>query len=238
MEGMRKGFRQLIVLLLLVAFTAIYLNGTRIFAPPEQNSAYLTNLRYEGAGNEWNKSLFGEQARWASMENYIRLQTEYDSKRAYGLLNDADEARYHGEFRGLAMNALRDWQGYHTGKLREAVGKNLDLVPSWYAIRNSKSAPVVIAGILAAAYTGRMLQYRLSDKMSLESQTILRSARFESQYIGWTNSLLGASVGSTYDNTSHGVAMSVTKAVSNGVSVNYARQIDSDAVTMVYSTGF
>jgi hypothetical protein len=235
---MLKGFRQFIVLLLLVAFTGIYLNGTRIFSPPDGNSSYLTNLRYDGASNEWNKSLFGEQGRWASMENYIRLRNEYESKRAYGLLNDADEARYNGQFRDLARNALRDWRSYQTSTMRERLGKNLDLIPNWYEIRTSKSAPVMIIGILAAAYTGRTLQYRLSDRLAVESRTILNSAKFESQYIGWSSSLVGASLGSTYDGASRSIAMSVSKDVGKGVSVNYARQLATDAVTMVYSTGF
>ncbi len=235
---MLKGFRQIIVLLLLVAFTGIYLNGTRIFTPPDGNSAYLANLRYDGASSEWNKSLFGEQGHWASMENYIRLRNEYESKRAYGLLSDSDEARYNGQFRNLARNALRDWRSYQTSTMRERLGKNLDLIPNWYEIRTSKSTPVMIIGILAAAYTGRTLTYHLSDKLAVESRTILNSARFESQYLGWSNSLIGASLGSTYDGASRSIAMSVSKDVGAGVSVNYARQLDTDAVTMVYSTGF
>lgn len=235
---MRKGFRQLIVLLLLVAFTAIYLNGTRIFSPSEPGSAYLSNLRYEGTGNEWNKSLFGEHGRWASMENYIRLQNEYDSRKAYGLLNDSEQARFNGAFRNLARNALRDWQGYQVGTARGKVLKNLDEIPTWYAIRTSKSPPMVVAGILAAAYTGRTLHYRLSAEMAVESRTILSSSHFESQYFGWSNALIGATLGSTFDSATRSVAMSVRKDVAGGVAVVYDRGADNDAIAMVYSTGF
>jgi len=237
MERMRKGFRQILVLLLLVAMTCIYFNGTRIFAPSDQNS-YLSNLRYEGAGNEWNQSLFGEHGRWASMENYLRVANEYETRRAYGLLNDAEEARYNREFSQLARNALNDWQGYQVGTARGKAGDELGEIPAWRAIRDSKSPPMVVAGILAAAYTGRTLRYRLGTDSTVESRTILNSSRFESQYLGWSNALLGASVGSTYDNPSRGLAMSVRKDVAAGVSVSYDRLPNSDSVGMVYSTGF
>ncbi len=235
---MLKGFRQIIVLLLLVAFTAIYLNGTRIFSPDDPNSPYLSNLRYEGTGNELNKTLFGESARWASMENYIRLQNEYDTRRAYGLLNDTDEARYNSAFRDLARNAVRNWGGYHAAILRDKIGKNLDGVPSWYAIRTSKSPPILVAGILAAAYSGRTLQYHLTAENSVESRTLVHTAHFDSQYVGWSNSLIGGGVGSTYDGASRGLAMSVHKDVAAGISVTYDHGIDNDAIGMVYSTGF
>lgn len=237
---MRKGLRQSIVLLVLLVVTAIYLNGTRLFLMDGLNSSYFSNLRYEGAGNEWNRSLFGEQARWASMENYIRISREYEEQRNYGLLNNADEARYHAQFRALARNALSDWENYHMNTMRGKAEKAADTVPTWYAIRHSKSPPLVVAGILAAAYTGRTLRYRLSGTDStIESRTvILQSSHFESQYFGWSNSLLGASVGSTYEGPTRGLAMNVRKEVASGVSVSYDRQIDSDAVGMVYSTGF
>lgn len=234
---MRKGFRQFLVLILLVAVTAIYLNGTRIFTPTDQN-AYLSNLRYEGAGNEWNQSLFGDHGRWASMENYLRVANEYETRRAFGLLNDADEARYHREFSQLARNALGDWQGYHIGAARGKVARELGEIPTWQSIRDSKSPPLVVAGILAAAYVGRTLRYRLGTDSTVESRTILQSARFESQYVGWSNALLGASVGSTYDGARRGLAMTVRKDVAAGVSVTYDRQSDSDSVGMVYSAGF
>jgi hypothetical protein len=237
MEGMRKSFRQLIVLVLLVAVTSIYLNGTRIFAPSNQNS-YLMNLRYEGAGNEWSQSLFGDRARWASMENYLRVANEYETRRAYGLLNDADEARYHQEFSRLARNALNDWQGYHRGAIRGKVSKELGEIPEWKTILQSKSPPIIVAGILAAAYTGRTLRYRLGDASSVETRTILNSARFESQYVGWSNSLIGATVGSTYEGPSRGLAMSVRKDVAAGVSVSYDRTATAGQVGVGYSTGF
>lgn len=236
---MRKGFRQIIVLVVLFAFTAIYLNGTRLFLPNELNSSYFSNLRYEGAGNEWNRSLFGEQSRWASMENYLRVAREYDERKNYGLLNDADEARYHKQFRELARNALNDWQGYQMGAARGKLAKELDTIPTWYAIRTSKSPPLMVAGVLAAAYTGRTLRYRLGSDSTIESRTILQSSHFESQYVGWSNSLLGASVGSTYDSTAGGgFGMSISKSVTSGVSVSYDRRPSSDAVGMVYSAGF
>ena len=237
--GMRKGFRQGLVLILLVAVTSIYLNGTRIFTPSDENASYLGNLRYEGTRNDWNQSLFGEQARWASMENYIRLTNEYDSRRAYGLLNDVDEARYHQEFRQLARSALSDLQHYQEGTARGKVLRQLDNVPSWYAIRTSKSPPLVIAGLLAAAYSGQMLRYRLGNSSAMEARTLMQSTRFESQYFGWSNTLLGVSLGSTYDGATRGLAMSARKDLIGGVSVSYDRQTDnSDAIGMSYSTGF
>lgn len=234
---MRKGFRQILVLILLVAVTSIYLNGTRIFAPSDQNH-YLSNLRYEGAGNEWNQSLFGDHGRWASMENYLRIANEYETRRAYGLLNDADEARYHRKFSQLARNALNDWQGYHMNSARGKIARELNEIPTWQSIRDSKSPPLVVAGILAAAYTGRTLRYRLGTDSTVESRTILQSARFESQYVGWSSALLGMSAGSTYGGASRGLAMSVRKVVASGVSVTYDHQTDSDSVGMVYSAGF
>jgi hypothetical protein len=235
---MRKGFRQILGLVLLFAFTAIYLNGTRIFGPSSSENTYLSNLRYEGAGNEWAHSLFGEHGRWASMENYIRLAHEYDEQRAYGLLNHADEARYHRAFRQLARSALNDWSGHEIGRMRGALLTEMDEIPTWYAIRTSKSPPMVVAGILAAAYTGRTLKYRLSPTVAVESRTILNSAHFESQYFGWSSALLGTSVGSTYDGASRGLAMSVRQDVASGVGVVYDHQMDNDAIGMVYSTGF
>lgn len=235
---MHKAFRQLLVLLLLIAITSIYLNGTRLFTPSDPNGSYLSNFRYEGVGNEWNRSLFGESARWANMENYLRVADEYDRRRAYGLLSDADDTRYHEEFRRMARTALRDWGGYHAGRARGKVAAELDEIPSWYAIRTSKSPPLVVAGILAAAYSGRMLRYRLDSDSAFEARTILNSAHFESQYLGWSSGLLGASVGSTYEGASRGLAMSIRKDVAAGVSVSYDRRIDDNAVGMVYSTGF
>ncbi|MBS1961729.1 MAG: hypothetical protein JST04_05905 [Bdellovibrionales bacterium] len=232
-----KFLRQLLCLILLVAFTTIYLNGTRIFAPVDGNS-YLSNLRYEGAGNEWNRSLFGDQARWASMENYLRIANEYEMKQNYGLLSEGDEARYYQEFRQMARNALKDWKHYHYGAARDKVAQELDAIPSWYEIRRSKSPPMVVAGILAAAYSGRTLHYRLGDDLSVESRTILHSSHFESQYMGWNSALMGASLGTTYDHVNRVIAMSVAKDVGGGVGVVYNHQTGDDSLGMVYSAGF
>jgi hypothetical protein len=235
---MQKGFRQIFVLLLLVAVTSIYLNGTRIFSPEDQNSSYLTNLRYEGASNEWNHSMFGEQAHWANMDRYMALTTEYDSKRAYGLLSQNDQANYDQAFSQMAHSALREWSGYQTRVFRNRVADEMNDIPTWYAIAHSKSPPLVVAGVLAAAYSGKLLKVKVGRDMALETKTVMNSARFESQYFGWTDNFVGASVGSTYDNASRGLAMTVRKDVISGISVSYDHQLANDAIGMVYSTGF
>ena len=235
---MRVGFRQLIVLAVLVAFTGIYLNGTRIFSSDSGNGTYLSNLRYEGTGGDWNRSLFGEGRIWSSMENFIALSNDYDMRRAYGLLDNADEARYYAAFRNLARSAVNDWRGYQMAGFRARFAKQADLIPGWAAIRDSHSASVIVAGILAAAYTGRTLRYRLGKDFSLESRSAFHGGHLESHYLGWASETSGTSMGSSYDGATRGLAMSVRQDVASGVGVVYDHQTDNDAIGMVYSTAF
>jgi hypothetical protein len=232
---MRKGLRQLVVLGSMVAITSIYMNGTRLLSPTDLNSTYLTNLRYEGAGSAWNQGLFGENGRWASMENYIRTVREYDYRKNYGLLNQHDERRYHETFQNLARSALSEWESNRIGAARNALQEQADLIPTWYEIRTSKSPPIVIMGILAAAYSGHTLRYRLTENSTIESRSTMTSSHLDNQYFGWSNALLGASVGSTFDGIDLGV--SIRKEIVAGVTVNFEQAVDR-AIGMTYTAGF
>jgi hypothetical protein len=172
------------------------------------------------------------------MANFIALANDYDSRRAYGLLDSADEARYYSAFRNLAKSAVNDWRGYQMAGFRERFAKQAELIPGWNAIRNSRSAPVIVAGLLVAAYTGRTLRYRLGKDFALETRSAFHGGHLDHHYLGWASETSGTSMGSSYDGASRGIAMSVRQDVADGVGVVYDHQTDNDAIGMVYSTAF
>lgn len=234
---MRKSFRQISAVLLLLVVTSIYLNGTRVLGPTNTLSSYLSDLRYSGPEGVWNRALFGGRERWGSMEGYLRLTAEYDHRKNYGLMDGAGEAHYHREFSRMASNALREWQGYHAGAFRKELINEAKDVVEWEKLKKNRS-PAMVVGVVAAAYSGKMIRYRVSPRMALETRTMMQGSTLARAYLGWSSQALGASAGSTYDSENGGnVMLSVRKEIATGVSVNYDKAEDH-AVGVSYSAGF
>jgi hypothetical protein len=230
----RKGFRQFFSLFLLILVTSIYLNGTRIFTPGDENGSYLSNYRYS-AGNNWNRLIFGGGAHWGSMTGFIRLTQEADNRRNYGLMNRAWDEHYRRAFSRVAASAIEDLENYHINSVRGKLVNGVDKVLGIQELLATKSTTVAVAGILAAAYTGRTLRYRLGDDLAVESRTGMNSSEFKNQYVGWSSKYLRASIGSTYEGGA--MSVSVRKEVAAGVSVNYDKSADH-SVGVGYSVGF
>lgn len=234
---MRKTFRQFSALLFLLAVTSIYLNGTRIFGPTNSLSSYLSDLSYSGPEGAWNRALFGGRERWGSMEGYLRMTAEYDHRKNYGLMDGTGEAHYHREFSRMASSALREWRGFYVGAYRRDLVTEAKEAVDWEKLRRNRS-PAMVVGVVAAAYTGKMIRYRVSPRMALETRTMMHGSALANAYVGWSSTALAASAGGSYDAENGGnVALSVRKQITSGVTVNYDKDADH-SVGLSYSAGF
>jgi hypothetical protein len=230
---MRVRIHQLLALVLLVIVTAIYLNGTRILGPTE-NFKYLSDLGNREGPSAWNEYMYGKPGSWGSMSAYEALDREYERERNYGLLDHETEAAYRRKFQALAQNALKSWQRYQADTLAKGLTRKLD---ERFEIKSffEGNSPLMALGIVAAAYTGRTMRYHLSDRSTIESRTLMEGSKLTSQYLGYSNRLLAASLGATYAE-GHG-SLVVSKAITPEVSVNYQNSGDH-AVGVTYSRGF
>lgn len=231
--------RQLVIVAILTSVTSIYLNGTRVlnrFKTFDANESYLSNRGYFGTGNAWTGMLYGNQQRWGSMTSYLSLTHEYDMRRNYGLIDAYDEMSYRGRFSALAQSAVAGWQGYHLrayGKrLTQGIADELELE----SLKKSGS-PLLIAGVLAAAYTGRTLRYRLTEDVSMEARTDMHSTRFDGQYIGWKSQSLDATAGASYSAETGSPVLNVSKKITSDVSVNYDLG-QEHSIGVQYTRGF
>ncbi len=234
---MRRYLRQISAVALLVSVTAIYLNGTKIGMRGRTVSSYLSDLRYSGTEGVWNRALFGGRERWGSMQAYLRLTAEYEYRKNYGLLDGNDEVHYHREFGRMASGALRELRGHHMGNYRRQALNEVKDAIGWEELRKNR-APAMVAGVVAAAYTGRMIRYRVSPRVAFESRTQMQGRSLAQAYLGWQDTKMGASAGSSYDSESGEVAVSVRKHLTSGVSMNYDLASDNNTVGLSYSAGF
>lgn len=225
--------RQLAALTGLLVFTTIYLNGTRVFAPPSANSTYLSNLNYS-AESGWQSAVFGGRDRWNSMDTYRHLLGEYDEKRAYGLLNVYDEASYSRRFSELAASALHDLESFHTRAYGKRFAGQLAEELNIKALIESKS-PLLIFGALAAVYTGRVIRYRLSEQIVVETRSSFSRSHFEEQYLGWRHATSGTSIGTNFGGAATSVSMS--QQITPEIAVTYDKRADH-SVGVRYTQGF
>lgn len=230
---MQRFSRQFAALVSLLAFTTIYLNGTRVFTPPSANSTYLSNLNYS-AVNGWQAAVFGGRNRWDSLDTYRHLVGEYDEKRAYGLLNAYDEAGYSRRFSDLAASALHDLESFHTRAYGKHFANQLSEELNVRALIESKS-PLLIFGALAAVYTGRVIRYTISAKMILETRSSFSRTHFTEQYLGWRHRTSGTSIGTTFGGLATTISMS--QQVTPELALTYDKR-DEHSVGVRYTQGF
>ncbi len=231
--------RQLVLITILASITSIYLNGTRILnrlKTFDANESYLSNRGYFGAGNAWTGLLYGNQSRWNSMTGYLSLMGEYDLRRNYGLLDAYDEMSYRGRFSDLANSAITSWRGYHFRTYGKKLSKNISDELELESLKKSGS-PLLVVGVLAAAYTGRTLRYRLSADVSMETRTDMKESHLNGQYIGWKSQSIDATAGASYSTVNRAPAFSVSKKISDDVSVSYDLG-QEHSVGFLYSRGF
>ena len=230
---MGKGLRQGVILLLLVLVTFIYLNATRIFNPNGLN-AHLSNLTYFGVGNQWSSALFGDHKRWSSMQHYVSLRNEYEHQSNYGLFDHHTESRYMGRFSDLAASAFADWQSYQLKTAGKWLTQEADEYFGLESLKQSKS-PVLLVGVIAAAYMGKTLRYRFDDQNQVETKTTVTDSKFNEQYLGFRSTAIDVSAGASYG--VDGPTLNLRKFITKEVSVNYDHSRDR-AVGVSYSAGF
>lgn len=237
---MRVFHRQIIVLAVLTAATAIFLNGTKLgLRGFGSGNSFLSNTNYFGSdGAAYHGLLFGNHKSWESMGLYLSMSGEYDLLKNQGLMNAYGEAAYHGRLSQLAQSALSSFQNHHISVHGKFFANEVDDALGLKALRRKKGA-VMYAGIFLAAYSGRTLRYEVGDQFSIESRTRMSDTRFGSQYFGWKSNALEASLGATYSADQHSSSLNLRKRITNEVSVNYeASQQQQHSVGVTFSKGF
>jgi len=217
----------------LVGVTSLYLNGTRILMP--ENNGYLNDYRYSGV-NTLRLGLFGGRDRWNSMDGYQHLMNEYDTQRNYGLLDRYTESCYQRSFSRLANDALTDFIKFHADNLKASMKLGFDRAIDLDGLRASRS-PLLLLGVVAAAYTGRTLRYRLSSEFAFESKTTMLDSRFNRQYFGCVSSAIGASAGGNYDADGRAMSFTAHKSITSNVRMDYEKS-SQHSVGVSYSAGF
>lgn len=213
----------------------VYLNGTRLLNPMDPNSSYLANFLYQDRTNAWNEFFFGQKSGWGTFGAYDALLREYEMRRNYGLLDAAAEEAYHRQFGGLAMNAFTEWQRFQMESMTRSAVDGVDRkydIQTWLRHHRAMSA----VGMLAAAYAGRTLRYRIGEGMSLESRTAMNGSKFEGQFLGWQSSIVAASLGALVETTGRS-GFFLRKRLTSEVSMNYEQKLER-AISLSYSRGF
>jgi len=235
--------RQLFFIFVLSAVTGMYLNGTRIitgFSSREANYGYLSNFGYLGPENLWSRMLYRDHARWDSMEAYLSLSKEYDFQKSYGLLNAYGERSFHDRFSQTARNSVSSWQSYQVRSHSRVVSRWIEETLSLDELRDS---PLALVGVLAAAYTGRTMRYRLTDEFAFESRSDFNGSQFDQQYFGWRAAPWRLTAGVWFAPNTSATTITVEKQLTSEVSVKYGHEhgggVESNhSIGVNYSRGF
>jgi hypothetical protein len=240
----RKARQIVFPALALAAVTAIYFNGkkvqSRFLDDDFLNSTYLSDTTYFAPGGRLSQYLFGQKAARSAWE---QLYQERETKRNYGLLDANSEQIYHEQFVKLSQSALIEMQRNHAGNAMRTAQESTEL--------RDVRTPAAILAVMAAVYTGRLVEYRAIPGMKLRSQTFIRNSRMDRQYLGVDGRLLsgsidylgehlagqshtdyratvaahsepvGARAGAAYSLKSQSVTMTLSKQVTETVSVSY-----------------
>lgn len=237
--------RQLFIIFVLSAVTGMYLNGTRVltgFSSREANYGYLSNFGYIGPENLWTRVLYRDRARWDSMEAYLSLSKEYDFQKHYGLVNAYGERRFFDRFSDSAKGAMSSWQSYQVRSHGRVVGRWIEEALSIDELRKEGS-PLMLVGVLAAAYVGRTLRYRLTDDLAFESRSDFSGSRFQQQYVGWRAAPWSLTAGIWFAPESNLTTITVEKRLTNEVSLKYDHEHggavnENHSIGVNYSRGF
>jgi hypothetical protein len=240
---MKRWQKKLSIIGLLGVITVVYLNGTRVLKIPgltsrSDNGGYLMDLGYFAPQDgSFNQFIFGSNT-YGGMNSYVSLMNDYDMKRNYGLLDAHSEAAHNGQLNSMARSAFGSWQGHQMKSYGKKIGLVADDALGLRSLRDSKS-PVLLVGLLAAVYTGRMLRFDINSDIAMESQTHMDSQNhLQRQYVGWRSHALDASAGASYSNDGQASEITLRKRISSEVSVNYGISDQNQSVGIMYSKGF
>jgi len=239
---MKKVQKQLVIIGVIGAITAIYLNGTRVLKIPgltsrSGNSGYLMDLGYFAPqSGSFNQLVFGSNS-YSGMSSYVSLMNDYDMKHNYGLLDAQGEAAHMDRLHSMAKSAFNSWQTAQTKNYGKKFGLVAEDALGLQSLRDSKS-PILFVGLLAAVYSGRTLRFDFNGDIAMESQTQMDQGSLESQYVGWRSKALDASAGASYTNDGQTAEISLRKRLSSEVSVNYGISDQNQSIGITYSKGF
>jgi len=230
--------------ILLISFTMIYFNGTRFHYGENE----LSNVTYKGQGKDqsFNRFFFGANGLGDFIQKYYALEKEYETNRNWGLIDSWSERTYYSRYSELSRDALGSMQVYQEKFWSEAVKNRVKNE----SLAKTMKTPAMIFLAAAAIYTGRTLEQRIDDDILLKSRTSMNNSKFMGEMValdtGLANgsfeykardanqsdedykagitkniNLISATAGASYATQSQTRTLSLSKQISDHVSLSY-----------------